>query len=141
MKIPSTILAPSSQSHIKLIDQLSDPSPSLIDRLSPAELHAPLPELARSSSPPVLPTGRCFICIHIHGLPNCVSTLPSVRRRTTAIWLLKNKHPLTSGHLLRTTPQAPAPLCTLKHTYSVMVSFGLKTNWEETSFVFCGRHS
>ena len=74
VKIPSTILAPSSQNHIKLIDRLSDPPPSLIDQLSPAELCAPSPELAGSSSPLVLPTGRCFICICVHRLPNCVPT-------------------------------------------------------------------
>ena len=74
VKIPSTILARSSHSHIKLIDRLSDPPPSLIDQLSPAGLRAPLSEPAGSSSPPALPTGQCFICVHIHGLPNCVPT-------------------------------------------------------------------
>ena len=105
VKIPSTILAPSSQNHIKLIDRLSDPPPSFIDQLSPAELCAPSPEPTGSSSPPVLLTSRCFICIRIHRLPNCVPTF--CRRQITATQLLKNKHPLTSGHLLQTTPLHP----------------------------------
>src|SRR6266481_4259919 len=71
---PFSILEPSSQSCIKLIDWLLDLPVPLIDCISPARPPTPSSELAKTPLPPSEPADRCFICIRVHGFPKCIPT-------------------------------------------------------------------
>src|SRR6266481_6032411 len=64
---PFSILEPSSQNHLKLIDWLLDPPVPLINRISPAKPLTPSSEaeLSKTLSPPSKWADRCFICICI----------------------------------------------------------------------------
>src|SRR6266481_7506544 len=60
---PFRILEPSSQNHLKLIDQLSDPHVPLIYCISPASPPTPSSKPGKTTSPPSKPANWCFICI------------------------------------------------------------------------------
>src|SRR6266481_982151 len=71
---PFSILEPSSQNHLKLIDWLSDPPVPLIYRISPASPPTPSSKLGKSTSPLSNPANQCFICIRVHSFSECVPT-------------------------------------------------------------------
>src|SRR6266481_9523416 len=71
---PFSILEPSSQNHLKLIDQLSDPPVPLIYCISPASPPTTSSKPGKSTLPPSEPANRCFTCIRIHSFPECVPT-------------------------------------------------------------------
>ena len=71
---PFSILEPLSQNHLKLIDRLSDPPVPLIYRISPASPPSPSSKPGKTTLPPSELANWCFICIRIHGFPECVPT-------------------------------------------------------------------
>src|SRR6266481_8272263 len=71
---PFSILEPSSQSRIKLIDWLSDLPVPLIDCISPTRPPTPSSEPAKTPLLPSEPANWCFICIWVHSFPECIPT-------------------------------------------------------------------
>src|SRR6266481_2836798 len=71
---PFSILEPLSQNHLKLIDRLLDPPVPLIYHISPTSPPTLSSKPGKTTSPPSEPANQCFICICVHGFPECVPT-------------------------------------------------------------------